>query len=134
MRYPIIEFRQNNFFVLNNFEGDISKLEITRRLNLQGNLTEYIVDSTGKVWVLSFVKNNFTGLRKIMAPIWNFSSETYTYTTDEKKDVEWLKGLLSVFLENPNPDTKDLAMVLMKSLEEYAGSSVLPSIISKLNL
>ena len=134
MQYPITEFRQNNFLVLNKFEGDISKLEITRRLNLHGNLTEYIVDSSGKVWELSFVKNNFTGLRKIIAPIWNFSSEIYTYTTDEKKDVEWLKGLLSGFLASPNPDTKDLAMDLMNSLKECEGSTVLSSIITKLNL
>jgi hypothetical protein len=134
MQYPIIEFRQKNFFVSNNFEGNISKLEITRRFNLHGNLTEYIVDSSGKVWTLLFVKNNFTGFRKIVSPIWNVSSEIYTYTTDEKKNVKWLRGVLSGFLASSNSDIKDLAMALMESLGECEDSMVLSSITTKLNL
>lgn len=134
MKFPIIEFRTSNFFVLMDFEGNLNGDRVIRPHNRINNLTRYVVDSTGKVWTFRFEKHDCVNIKKLVSFFWNISNDYYVVETVEDKTVSWLKGLLTDYERNENPDIEDMANALLDSLGTLHDETKLSNAMEVLNL
>lgn len=130
---PIIEVRQDNVHV-SDFYGLLDDTKITLRYNLVRNKTKYIIDSSGKVWVLHYIGNNKTGFRTLLSPLWNVSNDFYSYEVMEDRDVGWIRNILSPYLKVDNPDCVDLVDTLLRSISSCNGDVKLAKVIGLMNL
>ena len=134
MHYPTIEFRERDFFILSNFEGNLDGVRVVKPHNRSKNLTRYIVDSSGKVWSFNFDKDDGIGIRKLLSIFWNYSHDYYSVQTTEDKTVKWLKERLIEYKTNENPDIEDLANCLLDSLATLDDEKKLSNTMNILNL
>ncbi|UZD56644.1 hypothetical protein OLL83_002318 [Shewanella algae] len=134
MNYPIIELRQNNFFVLDKFHGKILRNKAILPYNNYRNLTKYVIDSSGDVWSFKHKKNNCVGVRKLITKFWNVSQDYYSVKLERNVNVGRFKELISTYIEHEDPDQAEMALDLMKSISDIPNETVLSSVVSKLNL
>ena len=134
MKFPIIEFRDEGFFILYSFSGEVLGTKCIKPFNLYRNLTRYVVDSNGWVWSFCHKSHNFVGIRKAISYLFNISSDFYSIEVVEAQNVAWFKNLLIEYACSNNPDVVDMAVSMTNDLMGVDDNSVLKSSISLLNL
>ncbi|QYJ89340.1 hypothetical protein [Shewanella halotolerans] len=134
MNYPIIELRQSNLFVLDKFYGEISGDKAIVPYNIQRNLTEHIIDSSGDLWIFSYEGSNCSGLRKLISYIWNISQDLYSIEIERNITLGRFKELIYKYTKCDNPDLAEMAVDLLASVKDTKNEATLSSVISKLNL
>lgn len=134
MRFPIIECREDNLFILNFFEGILSEKEAIRPFNVRRNLTRYVIDSNGTVWSFKHQSHNNTGFRKLISLIYNISTENYSIEISKNKNIGWLKDLLNEYASSDNPDVSDLANSIIEDISDINNDNQLTDVMINLIL
>jgi hypothetical protein len=134
MRFPIIELRENNLFVLNHFDGDVHGEEIKCKFNFYRNLTEYVIDSSGAVWEFQHIRHNNKGFRAAISLIWNVSYDFYLTKIENKKNIKWFRDTLKKYKKADNSDSVAMAEALLEPVSSLHEDTYLSEVINKLNL
>jgi len=134
VQFPIVEIKDRNLFILDQFQGFESGSEITIPFNRFRNLTRYIIDSSGSVYELTHTGHNNQGLRKVISSLWNISRDTYSFKLYKDKDVNWFLDILKDISTIESEDLKKLRAILVVDLEKMNGNEVLESAVKGLNL
>lgn len=134
MQFPIIEFRENNLFVLDFFEGQVQEDIAIRPFNIPRNLTRYVVDSAGYVWKFSHIGHDNNGLNKVISIFKNVSKDTYSVEICDKKNGKWLKDLVSEYIDSSNPDVSDMARSICDDITSIEEDEALAVTMRKLSL
>lgn len=137
MKFPIIELRQSNIFVLkeNDFQGILFEDGILRmRRSVHRNLTTCVIDSDGHLWLFSFRGTNHAGARRLVSFFWNVSTDDYTYTQERDITVSRFREVVGPHLLDVDPDDSEIAHALLQPLANCNPSDLLRPHIPALNL
>jgi hypothetical protein len=136
MKFPIIELREHNLFVLDAFHGTFVEGGLLRtRHNLAGNRTCHVIDSNGDLWSFALARTDHAGLRKLVGQlVWNLSSDYYTVATETDIPIARFRELVEPHRRDLRPDDREMAKSLLASLEACAATDSLRSRIALLNL
>jgi hypothetical protein len=139
MKFPIIEARKYKLFVLDRFEGEIGPTEVVRPFNYSRNLTKYVIDSEGKVWVFNHTGHDRKGvLRRVLSLVVSRSHDFYSYKAEHDKTVDWFRGVMDEYkIVDPDvddPDSADLAENLLDSVSTCPGDMRLRDAMGLMNL
>ena len=135
MKTPVIEVRQQNLFVLTEFDGVFTDNIMQTRHNMLNNNTLHVIDSNGDLWSFAFLRTNHIGIRRAFSfLIRNISHDQYTYTKEANISIERFRKIIAPHQSNLDPDHSEMAAALFKSVASCAPSDPLRSHIHLLNL
>lgn len=135
MKTPIIEVRQQNLFVLTEFDGVFVDTIMQTRHNMINNKIVHVIDSNADLWSFAFSRTNHTGIRGIVsALIRNISYDQYTYTKESNISVERFREIIEPHQRDLDPDHSEMAIALVESVATCAPSDPLRNHIHLLNL
>ncbi|KAF1706013.1 hypothetical protein CSC73_17740 [Pseudoxanthomonas sacheonensis] len=135
MKTPIIEVRQQNLFVLTEFDGVFVDAIMQTRHNRINNKTVHVIDSSGDLWSFAFSRTNHTGIRRIVSTlIRNISHDQYTYTKESNISVGRFREIIELHQRGLGPDHSEMAIALLESVATCAPSEPLRNHIHLLNL
>lgn len=135
MKFPIIELRQRNLFVLMEFPGEFvgNNLMRTRR-NLCNNLTRSVIDSEGNLWVFTFLRTDHSGVRKFISRFfWNISTDHYLYAIEADISVGRFRGIVAPHQQDIDPHHREIAQSLLESVADCDAADPLRRHIHLLN-
>ncbi|KQY51927.1 hypothetical protein [Lysobacter sp. Root494] len=134
MKTPVIEIRQQNLFVLTEFDGVFVGTIMQTRHNMLNNKTCYVIDSNGDLWSFVFAHTNHTGIRRIISALWNVSRDQYSYTKEANISVGRFREIIEPHQRDLDPDHSDMAAALVESVATCDPSDSLRNHIHLLNL
>ena len=120
--------------MLKEFDGEIGPTEVRCPFNISRNLTKYVIDSEGKVWVFNHTGHDKKGVRAAVVFAWNFAHDFYSYKVECDKTVNWFKSLLEEYINVDDLDTADMAVALLESASTCRGEMRLSDVMDRLNL
>ena len=135
MKTPIVEVRQQNLFVVAEFDGVFVDNIMRTRHNMINNKNCYVIDSDGDLWSFAFVRTDHTGIRKVVGALFrNISHDQYTYTKESNISVGRFREIIGPHQRDLDPDHSEMATALFESVGACNPSDPLRNHIHLLNL
>ena len=135
MKTPIVEVRQQNLFVLTEFDGVFSNNVMRTCHNMINNKTCHVIDSNGDLWSFAFDHTNHIGIRRVFSSlVRNISYDQYTYTKEPNISVGRFREIIGPHQRGLDPDQSEMATALFESVGACAPSDPLRDHIHLLNL